>query len=229
MADQCIVCLDVLDVDDALPPKGDIVESEVIVKSELEDLAPATAHNHHADTQQQLAVIQTCGHILHDSCLKEWIQKANSCPICRQQFNLVEIHDKTYGESTTLAPTPTKSPQNNLLTLFSQAQYFLHTQSKTKSRWPTSTHLLGLRTKPKRRSCQGHAPYVPAPTMKMFFYYVTHAMRHTTLIVLVLTVYLTGTGFVWSVSTRAPMLAVQNHPWLLAELAAGTTNAPKPR
>ncbi|OBT52896.1 hypothetical protein VE04_06427 [Pseudogymnoascus sp. 24MN13] len=97
MADQCIVCLDVLDVDDALPPKGDIVESEVIVKSELEDPASATAHNHHADTQQLLAVIQTCGHILHDSCLKEWIQKANSCPICRQQFNLVEVHDKTSG------------------------------------------------------------------------------------------------------------------------------------
>lgn len=124
MADQCIVCLDVLDVDDASPPKGDIVESEVIVKSELEDLASTTAHNHHADTQQLLAVIQTCGHILHDSCLKEWIQKANSCPICRQQFNLVEVHDKTSGKSTILAPTPPKLLHNTLLTLFRRPNHF---------------------------------------------------------------------------------------------------------
>lgn len=124
MADQCIVCLDVLDVDDASPSKGDIVESEVIVKSELDDLASTTAHNHNADTQQLLAVIQTCGHILHDSCLREWIQKANSCPICRQQFNLVEVHDKTSGKPNTLAPTLTKLLQNTLLTLHCRTDTF---------------------------------------------------------------------------------------------------------
>jgi 4-hydroxy-3-methylbut-2-en-1-yl diphosphate synthase IspG/GcpE len=117
MADQCIVCLDVLDVDDPSPSNGDIVESEVIVKNGLEELAAATAHNNSVDTQQLLAVIQTCGHILHDSCLKEWIQKANSCPICRQQFNLVEVHDRTTGKPITLVHIPAKLLQSTLLTL----------------------------------------------------------------------------------------------------------------
>lgn len=114
MADQCIVCLDVLDVDDASAPKGDIAESEVIVKTDLEDLTATTAHNNNADAQQLLAVIKTCGHILHDSCLKEWIQKANSCPICRQQFNLVEVHSNTTGTYTTLAHNATIIPENSI-------------------------------------------------------------------------------------------------------------------
>ncbi|EPE10342.1 phd and ring finger domain protein [Ophiostoma piceae UAMH 11346] len=44
-----------------------------------------------------VAVIQICGHTLHNTCLKEWTAKANSCPICRQNFNIVEVYDKIGG------------------------------------------------------------------------------------------------------------------------------------
>lgn len=98
MADQCIVCLDDLDVD-VTSTKGVVDRSEVIVNDDLGGLLAATAHPDNADTQQFIAIIQACGHILHDVCLKEWSQKANSCPICRQQFNLVEVHETTTSKS----------------------------------------------------------------------------------------------------------------------------------
>lgn len=50
------------------------------------------------ENDDNIAVIQVCGHILHDSCLKAWSGKANSCPICRQAFHLVEVYDKIGGE-----------------------------------------------------------------------------------------------------------------------------------
>lgn len=57
------------------------------------------------DNDDNIAVIQVCGHILHDSCLKAWTGKANSCPICRQAFHLVEVYDKIGGAfRTSFAP-----------------------------------------------------------------------------------------------------------------------------
>lgn len=44
-----------------------------------------------------VAVIQICKHTLHDTCLREWTAKANSCPICRQSFHLVDVYDKIGG------------------------------------------------------------------------------------------------------------------------------------
>lgn len=57
----------------------------------------ATTHPGKIDNQQQIALIKPCGHVLHDECLREWSQKANSCPICRHTFNLVEVLDKIGG------------------------------------------------------------------------------------------------------------------------------------
>lgn len=54
------------------------------------------AQQHNAD--DNIAAIQVCGHVLHDSCLREWIEKANSCPICRQAFHLVQVYDKIGGK-----------------------------------------------------------------------------------------------------------------------------------
>lgn len=51
------------------------------------------------DSEDNIALIQVCGHILHDTCLKAWTGKANSCPICRQAFHLVEVYDKIGGTS----------------------------------------------------------------------------------------------------------------------------------
>ncbi|CAK7265491.1 hypothetical protein SEPCBS57363_001610 [Sporothrix epigloea] len=45
-----------------------------------------------------VAVIQICKHILHDACLREWTTKANSCPICRQTFHLVDVYNRVGGQ-----------------------------------------------------------------------------------------------------------------------------------
>jgi hypothetical protein len=37
--------------------------------------------------------------MLHDACLREWTDQANSCPICRQIFHSVTVYDKVGGKS----------------------------------------------------------------------------------------------------------------------------------
>lgn len=90
--DQCIVCLD---------------ELESVVHGDLQDAnggvasipSPVTTTNPSKnDDHQAIALIKPCNHVLHDECLREWSQKANSCPICRQQFNLVHVLDKVGGK-----------------------------------------------------------------------------------------------------------------------------------
>ncbi|KAK9451382.1 uncharacterized protein V1518DRAFT_408409 [Limtongia smithiae] len=38
-----------------------------------------------------IARLVPCGHTLHDTCIKLWIEQATSCPICRTYFNRVEV------------------------------------------------------------------------------------------------------------------------------------------
>lgn len=94
MADQCIVCLEDLDVVPD-PSAHDDLRDAGAVAAPTEDLP--TPHPGTTDTQQPIALIKPCGHVLHDECLREWSQKANSCPICRHAFNLVEVLDKVGG------------------------------------------------------------------------------------------------------------------------------------
>ncbi|RDW65249.1 hypothetical protein BP5796_09941 [Coleophoma crateriformis] len=89
MADQCIVCLEELD---AVPAIRDPQLGVAAVDADPSITLPSTT-----DKQQPIAQIKPCAHILHDECLREWSQKANSCPICRQTFNLVEVLDKVGG------------------------------------------------------------------------------------------------------------------------------------
>jgi hypothetical protein len=95
MADQCIVCLEDLDVvpdaiHDDLQDAGGVAAPPILKLS--------TPHPGKIDNQQAIALIKPCGHVLHDECLREWSQKANSCPICRHTFNLVEVLDKVGGK-----------------------------------------------------------------------------------------------------------------------------------
>lgn len=131
MADQCIVCLENLDVESpaavaalvaaVAPPDSshpanastsptENSDSSVAAQQHslaVEPVAPSAAisiissaccntspkHENH----DRVAQIQVCGHVLHDSCLRMWSEKANSCPICRQSFNLVHVFDKVGG------------------------------------------------------------------------------------------------------------------------------------
>lgn len=65
---------------------------------------PTTKKDDEDANDNNIAIIQVCGHILHDSCLKAWTVKANSCPICRQTFHNVQVYDQIGGEL--LFPTP---------------------------------------------------------------------------------------------------------------------------
>jgi Ring finger domain len=96
MADQCIVCLESLD---RISTEVDSAKSELPTETAQVTRLSSDADLSNASQQQLIAVIQTCGHILHNDCLQAWIEKANSCPICRQNFNLVEVFDEVGGRS----------------------------------------------------------------------------------------------------------------------------------
>ncbi|KAK4650413.1 hypothetical protein QC762_707220 [Podospora pseudocomata] len=109
MADQCIVCLENLEVEsnpDATTPAQQRLSKELEAEharlavtdpnalAELnskQDL-PLGGREHH------VAQIPICGHMLHDVCLREWSEKANSCPICRQTFHVVTVYDRIGGQ-----------------------------------------------------------------------------------------------------------------------------------
>lgn len=86
MSDTCIVCL------------GDLGESagNPLV---AEPVNPDTndASKGRLDEDSQIARLLPCGHILHNNCLKPWVERANSCPICRRSFNMVELTDSLGG------------------------------------------------------------------------------------------------------------------------------------
>ncbi|KAK7206905.1 hypothetical protein BZA70DRAFT_117724 [Myxozyma melibiosi] len=43
------------------------------------------------DGTNDIARLVPCGHLLHNSCIKMWIEQATSCPTCRANFNVIEI------------------------------------------------------------------------------------------------------------------------------------------
>ncbi|KAJ5584964.1 uncharacterized protein N7459_004764, partial [Penicillium hispanicum] len=92
MSDTCIVCL------------GDLGESasdpaEPVPRPHLDDV-PVKAEAPGDEDPGQIAQLLPCGHILHNNCLKPWVERANSCPICRRSFNMVELSDHIGGPVT---------------------------------------------------------------------------------------------------------------------------------
>lgn len=88
MSDTCIVCLGDLGVNgnDLDPPLSSPVTLEQASKHESK--SPC----HVADIDdERIAHLLPCGHDLHNGCLKPWVERANSCPICRQNFHHVEL------------------------------------------------------------------------------------------------------------------------------------------
>jgi len=100
MSDSCIVCLGDLENANALPhpfvgtaKREDDDHGGPDVK---QDGLPNLTEGTQIDL---IAHLLPCGHDLHDECLKPWVERANSCPICRQSFNEVELSTRVGGEA----------------------------------------------------------------------------------------------------------------------------------
>ncbi|KAI9864104.1 MAG: PHD and RING finger domain-containing protein 1 [Trichoglossum hirsutum] len=91
MSETCIVCLGNLDPENAL--------SENLSPSNLPGSSKkiASLDDGDQDKAELIAHLVPCGHNLHDTCLKPWVDRANSCPICRQSFNTVELCSEVGG------------------------------------------------------------------------------------------------------------------------------------
>lgn len=101
MSDTCIVCLGDL---------GESASDPLAVGAPRPDLEPDGKAPDTSTKPEELdgndenigliAQLLPCGHILHNDCLKPWVERANSCPICRRTFNVVELSDRVGGKPT---------------------------------------------------------------------------------------------------------------------------------
>jgi hypothetical protein len=105
MSDTCIVCLGDL----STGIDGIAAQSSTLAKSPRQAdhnaSVNASATSPVLDTvtngiaSETIAHILPCGHDLHNDCLTPWVERANSCPICRATFHEVELMDRVGGES----------------------------------------------------------------------------------------------------------------------------------
>ena len=99
MSETCIVCLGDLESANALPRPANPA-----IKSDDDEHGGPVPGTHRSSTRsddlvsEMIAHLLPCGHNLHDECLKPWVERANSCPICRQNFNKVELNTKVGGK-----------------------------------------------------------------------------------------------------------------------------------
>lgn len=98
MSDTCIVCLG--DLGDGASERSPPTQST----SNSGDGEGANGAERQtiklprSDAPSKIAHLLPCGHNLHNDCLTPWVERANSCPICRQSFNSVELSDKVGGK-----------------------------------------------------------------------------------------------------------------------------------
>ena len=105
MSETCIVCLgDLGESVHDLPHLDDAVIKKECDAGEIDGSyshsTAASVSPRNGDIVELIAHLLPCGHNLHDECLKPWVERANSCPICRQNFNQVDLSIKLGGMSS---------------------------------------------------------------------------------------------------------------------------------
>ncbi|OJJ47009.1 hypothetical protein ASPZODRAFT_31362, partial [Penicilliopsis zonata CBS 506.65] len=103
LTDTCIVCLGDLGESASDPLAAEPVprpEVEAALVGRRASRTDGEQSDDASDDAGQIAQLLPCGHILHNICLKPWVERANSCPICRRSFNIVELSDRPGGPVT---------------------------------------------------------------------------------------------------------------------------------
>lgn len=115
MSDTCIVCLGDLNKgnDESAPLSNSFAKSPRRDGDEPDSIDAYPTNTNATNTTttnieeqdknnvpdcEVIAHLQPCGHDLHNECLTPWVERANSCPICRQRFHLVELCNSVGGE-----------------------------------------------------------------------------------------------------------------------------------
>ena len=119
----CIVCLGSLCAPDAPPPP---LQRPLSPDS---DPKPQDSDGELSDPRSpkspELIANLPCGHNLHDDCLRPWVERANSCPICRHSFNSVQLSETLGGRcftSRATRPLMVPGPVNSSYDVTDRAQ-----------------------------------------------------------------------------------------------------------
>ncbi|KAL9129069.1 MAG: hypothetical protein Q9217_002376 [Psora testacea] len=102
MSETCIVCLGDLGENANDPPRS-LARAVKPPDDDHGGLVSRTSTSPFRSDEIEhslIAHLLPCGHDLHNECLKPWVERANSCPICRQSFNQVELSTKVGGMAT---------------------------------------------------------------------------------------------------------------------------------
>ncbi|KAL8830287.1 MAG: hypothetical protein Q9170_005793 [Blastenia crenularia] len=89
MSETCIVCLG--DLGESGKSSDGASSPSVKLEDALASNSKSPIRVANGDDDERIAHLLPCGHDLHNGCLKPWVERANSCPICRQVFNKVEL------------------------------------------------------------------------------------------------------------------------------------------